>query len=905
MPGGPNSVNGPKSTGGGPWVPSEATASTGDTNTTKEAIQLSFQGANIDMVVQWLAETTGKTVIKHPQVQCQLTITSSKKVSPREAVNIVYRALAMEGFSAVETSGSIMIVPEGKEPRMTPEVVTGPLKDLPPGRQLFTKVFSLKNVQAADLKERIQSALSDKATINLDEHANQIILSDYNDNLRVVGELIEALDTDSPQSVAIRIINLKNMSAMELAKELAPLYQKAGSKGSKDTVDVAADERSNTLIVLSSEANFSALRRIVTMLDTDDAQEKTTSTFLLKNADASDVVKQLQELGQDKDNNSGRGRFFYFGQGQDDKSKTKMGLSADRRRNAVIVQAPPTQIANIRKMIEELDQPITDNGLAPKIYHLKYASATDIEDVLNELFLKKQQQRSYWDYFNDEGSDSGPGSDAGRLYGKLRITSDPFSNTLIVSSNSKENLAVLEDILNQLDQPSDAGEGTLHLRLKYAKASDIANSINILFAKNGSPALHPGAQPNQPQTPNPQNPQNGQQPSGYSTGFDLVAEVKEQGYYPWLGGQPDNPRSSDNRSGSRPVSDLVGRVRAVADERSNGVLVSANVHFLPQVLKLVDQLDAPTDQVLVETRIVEVSTDLLDQKGVRWSPDGSTFTAKDKDNGILAGTSGSYNTGFAGTTQINSGTNTMSSILTSLRSGVVNNSVSMEFLVQFLHENVRGTVLAEPQLYISDNETGRLFVGQQVPIPDNTQISTLGGQNTTLKYKDVGVVLEVTPHINSTGDVELKIHAESSTVVSGQVVLGGDVFDSRAFKTHLTAKNGQTLVLGGIIQKQVSETIRKTPILGDIPGLGWAFKKKDKETQEVELMVFLRPKIVRSQADAKELMRDIDKRTPLLRQWEEDADPPQLQKPGSKKKKAPSAPEPEAQPAPEPSTKGS
>ena len=274
MPGGPNSVNGPKSTGGGPWVPSEATASTGDTNTTREAIQLSFQGANIDMVVQWLAETTGKTVIKHPQAQCQLTITSSKKVSPREAVNIVYRALAMEGFSAVETSGSIMIVPEGKEPRMTPEVVTGPLKDLPPGRQLFTKVFSLKNVQAADLKERIQSALSDKATINLDEHANQIILSDYNDNLRVVGELIEALDTDSPQSVAIRIINLKNMSAMELAKELAPLYQKAGSKGSKDTVDVAADERSNTLIVLSSEANFSALRRIVTMLDTDDAAEE-------------------------------------------------------------------------------------------------------------------------------------------------------------------------------------------------------------------------------------------------------------------------------------------------------------------------------------------------------------------------------------------------------------------------------------------------------------------------------------------------------------------------------------------------------------------------------------------------------------------------------------------------------
>src|SRR5207245_8524185 len=105
-------------------------------------------------------------------------------------------------------------------------------------------------------------------------------------------------------------------------------------------------------------------------------------------------------------------------------------------------------------------------------------------------------------------------------------------------------------------------------------------------------------------------------------------------------------------------------------------------------------------------------------------------------------------------------------------------------------------ILAEPQINITDNEPGRLFVGQQVPIPANTQVSSVGSQSTAITYKDVGVVLEVTPHINTAGDVELKIHAESSTVVPGQTVLGGAIFDTRNFRTDLTAKDGQTHVTG-------------------------------------------------------------------------------------------------------------
>ena len=340
-----------------------------------------------------------------------------------------------------------------------------------------------------------------------------------------------------------------------------------------------------------------------------------------------------------------------------------------------------------------------------------------------------------------------------------------------------------------------------------------------------------------------------------------------------MGGQPDNPRSGDGRA-ARPVSDLVGRVRAVADQRGNALLISANIHFLPQVLKLIGEMDAPTDQVLIEARLVEVASDFLDKLGVRWSPDGSkVFTADDYDNSIIANVTATYMKGFGGNSTVNTpSSGSVAQSLASLRSGVLSSTINMDFLIQFLQKTTDATILAEPQINIRDNETGRLFVGQQVPVPDNNQ-AYQGTQNTSIKYRDVGVVLEVTPHINNAGDVELRIHAESSTVVPGVTVLGGAVFDTRNFRTDLTAKNGQTLILGGIIQSQLSDILRKTPIFGSIPGLKWLFNKQDKTTRRVELMVFLRPRVVRNPEEARELMHEMGEKFPLVEKWREGITP--------------------------------
>ena len=973
-------------------TPTSVAAGT-DTTISTNDMQLSFQGANIDLIVQWLAKATGKSVVKHPKVQCQLTIVGSRKLSPREAIALVYRALALEGFAAVESSNSILIVPEGTETKMNADVAIS-RTDAPEGRERLLKIFTLKNISPTELKEKIKVVLSEKATIDTADRANQIMVTDFADNIRLLGELIkeldvpsggdmmiefyplkyseaeelgnllslvlnalpappsapsrsvsssssvrssspfpgggqpfpggspepsspppsaggappsasaslqvriwpdkvsnrlivaaqkakfaevkrliDLLDTEKPQDVTIRVLALKNVSAEDLVRDIGPLYLKMSGKSAKDVIEVTASSRANSLIVLSSEANFKGIEKLITTLDTEEAQEKVMRAFPLKNADAEEVAKQLQDLNQDQDSPSRFPYYIFSSYGSSGARSTKKPtFVADRRRNTVIVQAAPAAFDNLEKLIEALDAPVNDDSLAPKIFRLKYVSATDIEEILNELFLKKQTQRNYYDPFGNPARDTDSQSGAGKLYGKVRITSEPYANALIITSNSRENLAAVEDVIAELDQPSQAGESTLRIGLRFAKASTVANSINILFAKGGAPPLRQTTQQQGQPAPNQTQQQQG---NASQINFSLEQETKEDGYFPWLGGQQENARTADGRNATRPVSDLVGRVRIVPDQRGNALLVSANLHFLPQVLKLIQDVDAPTAQVLIEARIIEVSTDFLEKLGVRWSPDGSrVFTPDDLDNSFLGSGGVGYKKGFGEVTKVNSPAGSaVAQALTSLRSGVLDASINMDFLVQFLRKNTDATVLAEPQINIADNELGKLFVGQQVPIPDNTQVNQLGGQNTSIKYKEVGVILEVTPHINDTGDVALKIRAESSTIVPGQLVLGGAVFDTRNFKTDLTAKNGQTLILGGIIQRQVSDTLRKTPILGDIPGLGWAFKKKDKSTRSVELMVFLRPRVVRTAEEARALVDEVDVKTPLLKKWKDEQKP--------------------------------
>ncbi|MBN2490881.1 MAG: hypothetical protein JXQ29_08535 [Planctomycetes bacterium] len=899
-------------------------------------IQLSFQGADINTVVQWLARTTGKSVIAHKEVQCKLSIVSSQTIPLREALAQVYRALALEGFSAIENASTILIVPEKIEPKVSADLLRDLGAEMPSGRHKVIRVFDLRHAEAAKLKDQLKPVLSEQAKIEADERANKLIVTDLVEHVRFLGELlvqldvpaeaesvtrvfalkhtraddlatlltavfsattprpaasqgqpqgkppspprpaaaagaervailadktsnrlvvcaaprkmpeietlIETLDTEKPADVAVRLVPLRNVDAAELVTEVNRLYAKMSGATLKETIEIASVARSNALIVLSSEANFRAIQELAEALDVEEGTDKAMRIFPLKHADSDDVASQLEDLHDTRADfgwgsygrRSARGRYG------------SVRFVSHRRQNEVIAIGPPAALDRVAELVEKLDQPAGEEELAPRIFPLKYVAARDIEEVLNALF-KKSERRAYW--WDDMAEDS---ADIGRLYGKVRIASEPATNAIIVTTNSVENFAAVERLLAQLDVRSEDREATLNVALRYAKAPEMANNLNILLAGEGAPARRaprPAAAP----APRP-----GAEDA--ATGFELESDDDEETFFPWLGGQSP-ARARRDGTAERPVSDLVGKVRIVPDARTNSLLITTSPHFFPQILRVVESLDIPTAQVLVEARILEVGREGLERIGVRWSPDGSrVFDTNDFDSSFLPRGSVEFSEVFAGTALENA-----------LRTGILDAGVNLDVLLQFLAKKTQTRVRSAPRLNVADNERGKLFVGSRIPFISRSLTTTEGGQNVSFEYRDVGITLEVTPHINQRGEVALKVRVESSQIRPGETLFGGAIIDTRNYRTELTVMHGQTLVLGGIIQQKESEVVRKVPLLGDIPVLGWwLFRKRDTEVQDVELMVFLRPTVTRTPEDVARLMESELQATPQIREFAPD-----------------------------------
>ena len=157
-----------------------------------------------------------------------------------------------------------------------------------------------------------------------------------------------------------------------------------------------------------------------------------------------------------------------------------------------------------------------------------------------------------------------------------------------------------------------------------------------------------------------------------------------------------------------------------------------------------------------------------------------------------------------------------------MKTGILDSKLNVDLLVQFLRKNTDATVLADPQINIADNELGKLFVGAQVPFIAGSLNTDVGGRNDTFNYKDVGVILEVTPHINNQEEVALKIRAESSSIRQGETLFGGAILDTRNFKTDLLVKKRTDHCFGGDHSKGETKHCSQSADSGEYSGFGMA-----------------------------------------------------------------------------------
>ena len=323
------------------------------------------------------------------------------------------------------------------------------------------------------------------------------------------------------------------------------------------------------------------------------------------------------------------------------------------------------------------------------------------------------------------------------------------------------------------------------------------------------------------------------------------------------------------------------RSKVLTDPRSSQLVVVGPDPEQQAVETLVAQLDKPTRQVLIETRLIEISTNPRTQKGVDWSG-----TLQQQNVSFGNGNSfGSFTTTFPGTGSggVNGAGNPVSGGSSSTLGSVVNNvgnggfswnsksgttpdigflnASGLSAVLSFLNTSADAQIMSTPRVVTLDNEEANLSVTRGYPVFNvsaGTQ-NTAGGSS--VAYTNVGTIIHVTPRISANDYIWLKVIPEvssfegnfSQTVAGGTTasgaastqVLTAPIFDYRTMTTQVLIPNSNTLVMGGLVQDNPKGTYTKVPLLGDIPGLGFMFRSEDKELSKDNLLIFITPTIVK------------------------------------------------------------
>ncbi len=299
-----------------------------------------------------------------------------------------------------------------------------------------------------------------------------------------------------------------------------------------------------------------------------------------------------------------------------------------------------------------------------------------------------------------------------------------------------------------------------------------------------------------------------------------------------------------------------------ADEETNSLLITADVGTLPTLLEVVDKLDIRRAQVLVEAIIVEISDNVSNALGIQW-------LFLNGDEGILGGNSNASNDGgllanIAAGLLDPDNTNEGDAIA-SVGSAIAgsagqlfgfgkvdqNGGTSFLALVNALDNNTDTNILATPNLLTTDNHEATITVGQEVPFITGQFSSTGSGGSTgvsnpfqTIERQNVGTSLKVTPHINDGETIVLDLVQEDSSLSGASA---SDVItNERKIETQIVAKNGEIVVLGGMIKDDIQESSQRVPFLGSIPGLGRLFRNDTTTVRKQNLLVFIRPTIIRT-----------------------------------------------------------
>lgn len=534
-------------------------------------------------------------------------------------------------------------------------------------------------------------------------------------------------------------------------------------------------------------------------------------------------------------------------------------INANPGSNSLVITDYAENLQRLGKIIATLDSPAaTDIEVIP----LQHAIAADLAPIVQRLA----------DTSATGGAGAPNAAPAATGAGGVQILPDSRANTLIVRAPNQTRLFMLKQLVEKLDRPSVQNGGPAGniyvVHLKNADAAKLAQVLRAAFGGGSSGGSSSSSS------------------SGSSTGSSAFGGTNSS-----FGGGSNQSSFGQNAAGgsstggmssaaTSPISASAGPSTGgfvQADPSTNSLIITAPEPAYRQIRAMIDQLDSRRAQVYIESMIVEVAGDNAAEFGFQWQG----LLGQEGDKWGLAG-----GTNFGSTGNIISLT---TSGLTGEGSVTLGQGLNLALIKDFggayglaalarmLQSQTATNIISTPNLITLDNEEAKIIVGSNVPFVTGQYSSTgtgnIGNPFQTIERKDVGITLRIKPQIGEGGSVRMTIFQESSAV-SERVAPGtsnaGPSTDKRSIESTVVVDDGSILVLGGLIEDRYQETRSKVPLLGDIPVVGALFRSESREKRRTNLMVFLRPIVMRDGQTASALTMD---RYDLIRAQQRNAQP--------------------------------
>jgi general secretion pathway protein D len=509
--------------------------------------------------------------------------------------------------------------------------------------------------------------------------------------------------------------------------------------------------------------------------------------------------------------------------------------------NSLVITDYASNLQRIGKIIASLDSPSTGEV---EVIPVRHGLATDLATSVTRLLDDTQRAAA--------GAQVDPGQ-------RITVLADARLNSVLVRAASPARLNLAKSLIARLDQPSEQPGNIRVVYLRNAEAVRLAQVLRSVIAGDAGGGTGVGTL--------------GQGLASLSQGTALQAAgtpgTTPAGATP--GAVPGTTSGTASLAGSTlpgAVAHNVGGVIIAADAATNSLIITAPEPVYRNLRAVIDRLDSRRMQVYIESLIVEVSAERAAELGIQWQflsqggsggnsvVGGTNLPARNSGGNILDAT--------ANVLALGQGLN-----LGLLRSGaIVGNPgatggispVNLGLLARALESGANANILATPNLLTLDNEEARIIIGQNVPFITGQFTATgTGGAAVspfqTIERRDVGTTLRVKPQVSEAGTIRLQIFQEVSNV-QDRSLSAGLITNRRAIESNVLVDDGQVVVLGGLIEERVEGGTSKVPGLGDIPVLGQLFRYDNRKRVKTNLLVFLRPVVLRDANAAQSLTAD-------------------------------------------------